>query len=562
MKDGVFDGKYKILKVLGRGGMGTVYLAENVKLGTQWAIKEISKKTDFRHGITVEPDILKKLNHPLLPRIFDVLEDEESFYIIVDFIEGVSLDRELERLGRFPEETVVRWSKQICEVLTYLHNMSPNPIIYRDMKPSNIMLSKDGSIRLIDFGIAREYKKHADNDTVYIGTRGYAAPEQYGSGQTNIMTDIYSLGITLHHLLTGKNPNDAPFEIKPVRYYDKDLSSDIESIILKCTKQDPSERYQSVRELIEDLNNLGKSNNSEENNRNQNPAYSGSAQNKTVISFKKLVLAVWSNCEFACELAYAAARSSNLKVLLLNLDYNYPGVELCFNLKDRKEPYGTDIFDAIEKKEISEKAFSVYCSKRREVRNLYIFDLLSKVSEYEQHRNREISNLIEFAYANYDLTIAVVNKSVFDSFTKASLIKSDFNIIAASANMDTILQYKTYMFFMNEKYGVPVEKTRFVAYEYKNGVSLSQGLLRRVFPEDSYIGCIHYREEKEKFKNGGSCYVKRRYRLHKSELEEILSRFNIIPQKTAAEKLTELASFMLKALHKYFGKPGAVKSQF
>ncbi|TYQ16020.1 UNVERIFIED_CONTAM: serine/threonine-protein kinase [Acetivibrio alkalicellulosi] len=250
----LFEGKYKTIKILGKGGMSTVYLAENVKLGTLWAIKEIIKDSHSKIDIFVEPNILKKLNHPALPRIFDIFEDEEKFYMIVDYIEGTTLSEEIKKFGKFPEEKVLEWAAQICEVLIYLHSFKPNPIIYRDMKPSNIMLTTEGRIKLIDFGIAREFKTSSDIDTVYIGTKGYAAPEQYGIGQTNERTDIYSLGITLYHFLTGIGPNEPPYQIKPIRCFDLNLSEEFERIIDKCTRQNPEERYESVTKLLEDIN--------------------------------------------------------------------------------------------------------------------------------------------------------------------------------------------------------------------------------------------------------------------------------------------------------------------
>ncbi|MDI3477163.1 MAG: eukaryotic-like serine/threonine-protein kinase, partial [Thermoanaerobacterium sp.] len=136
----IFDSKYEILKILGSGGMGTVYLAQNIKLGTLWAIKEVNKKLGDRVNLLAEPNILKKLSHPSLPRIFDIIEDESHIYIIMDYIEGIPLDKELEKRESFPEKQVVEWAKQICEALKYLHSMKPNPIIYRDMKPSNLII--------------------------------------------------------------------------------------------------------------------------------------------------------------------------------------------------------------------------------------------------------------------------------------------------------------------------------------------------------------------------------------------------------------------------------------
>ncbi|SHK07646.1 serine/threonine protein kinase [Paramaledivibacter caminithermalis] len=260
IKKELFDGRYEILKVIGTGGMSTVYLAKNIKLDTLWAIKEINKVPSVGIDLFVEPNILKKLNHPALPRIFDIIEDKNSIYIIEDYIEGITLDKKLLRCGRIPERIVISWAIEICKVLIYLHNLKPNPIIYRDMKPSNIILTSEGKIKLVDFGIAREYKTNVENDTAYIGTRGYAAPEQYGSAQTDVRTDIYSLGVTLYHLLTGKSPNEPPFTIKPITELNENLSKGIEYIVAKCTEIDPEQRYQSAQELIEDLINLDKIN--------------------------------------------------------------------------------------------------------------------------------------------------------------------------------------------------------------------------------------------------------------------------------------------------------------
>lgn len=141
-------------------------------------------------------------------------------------------------------------AKQLCEVLGYLHTRK-NPIIYRDLKPDNIMLRPDGSITLIDFGIAREYKEYAAHDTRALGTQGYAAPEQFGGqGQTDARTDIYGLGTTLYHLVTGYNPSEPPYEIFPIRHWNPSLSQGLERIIWKCIQRNPKDRYQSCAEIL------------------------------------------------------------------------------------------------------------------------------------------------------------------------------------------------------------------------------------------------------------------------------------------------------------------------
>ncbi|SHJ72913.1 serine/threonine protein kinase [Clostridium cavendishii DSM 21758] len=258
VKGKIIDGRYKITDILGRGGMSIVYKAISLNLEKEWAIKEITFDSNSDVDFLAEPNILKNLDHPALPRIVDIINKDEKIYIVLDYIDGTNLNTLLNQCTSFQEDKVIGWAKEICDVLIYLHNQKPNPIIYRDMKPGNLMLNKQGHIKLIDFGIAREYKENTEADTVVIGTRGYAAPEQYGNHQTDQRTDIYSLGVTLYHLLTGKGPNDPPYELLPVRSINNKFSEGIEYIIIKCTKQDPHYRYQNVEELLEDLNNIDK----------------------------------------------------------------------------------------------------------------------------------------------------------------------------------------------------------------------------------------------------------------------------------------------------------------
>lgn len=249
------DGKYKILRVVGKGGMSVVYQAVNEKANKIWAIKEVRKDgvQNFevvKQNLIVETELLKRFNHPNLPSIIDVIDGEGSFLIVMDYIEGNSLNKAIETSGAQSQEDVIEWSKQLCDVLGYLHSRKP-PIIYRDMKPANVMLKPDGNVSLIDFGTAREFKSSSVEDTTCLGTQGYAAPEQYGGhGQTDARTDIYCLGATMYHLVTGHNPSTPPYEMYPIRQWNPVLSSGLEEIIIKCTQRNPNDRYQSCAELL------------------------------------------------------------------------------------------------------------------------------------------------------------------------------------------------------------------------------------------------------------------------------------------------------------------------
>lgn len=251
-----FNDTYEIKSIIGKGGMSTVYLAEHKRLHTRWAMKEVRKQQGTRFDFLAESNILKRLQHPMLPRIVDIFEDRDCIYIVEDFVEGITLDGLLKQQKKVDEPQGLQWLRDLCGVLTYLHGQRPHPIIYRDMKPSNIMLQPDGSLKLIDFGIAREYKQESNADTTYIGTKGYAAPEQFGKAQTDARTDIYSLGVTMYHLLTGKSPYEPPYQFVPVRQLVPELSHGIEYILNKCVQSEPVDRYQTVDELVDDLDHI------------------------------------------------------------------------------------------------------------------------------------------------------------------------------------------------------------------------------------------------------------------------------------------------------------------
>lgn len=257
------DNKYRILDIVGKGGMSVVYLARNERANKSWAVKEVRKSgvdnlEIKKNSLIAETEMLKKLSHPYLPTIVDVIETDETYLVVMDYIEGNDLGKIVEEQGAQPQENVIKWGKQLCDVLGYLHSRE-KPIIYRDLKPANIMLKPDGNITLIDFGTAREIRIADANDTISLGTRGYAAPEQFGvNAKTDARTDIYCLGATMYHLVTNHNPSTPPYVMLPIRQHNSSLSPGLEKIILKCTCPNPDDRYQSCEELMYALDNYEK----------------------------------------------------------------------------------------------------------------------------------------------------------------------------------------------------------------------------------------------------------------------------------------------------------------
>ena len=253
------DGKYEVLKLIGRGGFYTTYLVRNIHVNKAWAMKVCDKKNRhyspaMRENILTEPYMMQKLNHPAIPRVVDIIEDEDSIYIVRDYIEGETLETIVKMNGAQPADMVVEWGKQMCDALGYLHSQNP-PLIYRDMKPANVILQPDGTVKFIDFGIMRAYKPNQNSDTCCLGTKGYAAPEQFGGSQTDARTDIFGLGMTMFRLVTGVNPTEPPYEVTPICMIDSALSKGLEYIISRCIQPNPNERYQSCDDLKADLNN-------------------------------------------------------------------------------------------------------------------------------------------------------------------------------------------------------------------------------------------------------------------------------------------------------------------
>ena len=248
----ILEDKYRIIELIGRGGMSKVWRARdtNKRLAREWAVKEISKtsevykKTVNERKALHEIEIMKELDHPALPRILDVIDGPASICVVMDYIQGVTLQGVLDEYGPQKEEAVVSWMLEVCDILSYLHSKNP-PIIYRDIKPSNLMINSDGHIKIIDFGIARE---NVGDDTMPLGSEGFASPEHF-TGKADERSDIYTVGSTAYCLLTGKNQKMPPYYIEPIRKHVPTLSQGLEKVILKATEKNPDDRYQTAGEL-------------------------------------------------------------------------------------------------------------------------------------------------------------------------------------------------------------------------------------------------------------------------------------------------------------------------
>jgi serine/threonine-protein kinase len=253
--------RYRIIEIIGGGGRGKVYRAEQVSLRRKVAIKEIvenilndpQEKAEAIRLFNNEAQILGSLDHRNLPKVHDFFSENDRLYLVMDYIDGQTLEQLIESSSSFlPEAKVIEWAIEVCDVLEYLHTQNP-PIIFRDIKPGNIMLTKTGQIKLIDFGIARLFNPAKGNDTVIMGTMGYAPPEQYSKkGSTEPRSDIYALGATLYHLISRHDPTtDIPFFFpnKDVRSFNPNISIPFADVIHRATQTDRSNRFGSAVEM-------------------------------------------------------------------------------------------------------------------------------------------------------------------------------------------------------------------------------------------------------------------------------------------------------------------------
>jgi serine/threonine-protein kinase len=237
--------------------MAAVYDAVDTRISRRVAIKEMSDSSitnpaDRQQALAQfeqEAWMLAQLEHPNLPKVTDVFSSGGKQYLVMDYVDGNTLEKILQSAhGTLPEEQVIAWAAQLCDVLSYLHSRTP-AIIFRDLKPSNIMINRNGQVKLIDFGIARLFKPGQAHDTMALGTLGYSAPEQHGSAQSDARTDIYALGVTLHELLTGHDPTHTPYNLPPVRRLNPSVTSVMEAVIVRATEHDPQKRWQSTSEI-------------------------------------------------------------------------------------------------------------------------------------------------------------------------------------------------------------------------------------------------------------------------------------------------------------------------
>ncbi len=247
----VLNDRYQVIRQIGVGGTSEVYLVKHIYLDSEFAVKVIDISGQSQLDCALEAHVLKDLRHPQLPRIIDIFQDEQKFYIVRDYIAGIDLDQYVDQHGPQTLAKTIDYALQLIEVLNYLHTRE-QPLIYRDLKPGNLIISQDGRLTLIDFGTTRTYKPSRSEDTIYLGTEGYAPPELFGSGQSDQRTDIYSLGATLYYIYCAEHWTDVPHAEKFSKFNGVKGNA-LRGVIARAMQLAPEKRYQTVLELKDDL---------------------------------------------------------------------------------------------------------------------------------------------------------------------------------------------------------------------------------------------------------------------------------------------------------------------
>lgn len=253
----VINDRYTIQRIINSGGMGTIYEVMDQRLSSRWVLKELhahsqdaAEQSTIQQQFKKEAEILSQLSHPALPKVVDYFIEGEHEFLVEELVEGTDLLSLLEKTEEFTEDQVVSWAVQICDCLIYIHDRG---IIYRDLKPSNIIVMDNGALKLLDFGIARMYQAGKSQDTIIMGTPGFSPPEQYGTSQTDARSDIFSLGATMYFLLSRRDPAANPFVYPPLQSLNPKVTPRVSGIIAKAVQTNAADRHESARVFRDEL---------------------------------------------------------------------------------------------------------------------------------------------------------------------------------------------------------------------------------------------------------------------------------------------------------------------
>lgn len=516
MKERIPGDRYEIDGILGKGGNSTVYTVKDNVLNVLRAAK-FAKVSDLSQG-KGEALLLSKIKHIALPEVYDYILCSEGSWTIFEKVEGSSILDILRERGRFSEDECIYIAIQLCDVLGYLHKQMPNAIIHGDLKPSNIMINSKNLIKLIDFGAAAFVNEFDSDSTSYMGTFGYAAPERISTGMISAKTDIYSLGKTLIHILTGCKPKDQIYTLHNSDY--QAISPDLRKIIYKCVMYYPDDRYRDMAEVERDLKRLI-------------TAYTAKLrilkstrkrEREKIRLVKKSVISVVGNAEFACEVAYCAAKQIAIRVLLADLDWfshKVPyimEVEQTFNKMDNdREQIRKFLYEAGNHScESTCNIISNITKMISCIENLTITCIPSIKSCKSQPAEGRLSKLIEMFRNDFDLIILSLPGIFTGNGIVEVILNSDVCIIPVRQDLISLMDFFAFIRILNSGHKAAIEKIYTVTYENEVALSDYQKMVSGNKTVCKYAGDIPYKKERGQHRDNGLFYARRFYKdIHK-----------------------------------------------
>ncbi len=519
--DTLLAGRYRVC-----GGSGDCILVENVRTGVRWTVRAAAS---FRSPEVVS--LLVELRHPALPRILEEIEHDGQSYLVLEHLEGETLESIADRAGgKVREADVIRWMAVIARAVDFLHWQEPEPLLHLDVKPSNIIIGVRGSPCLIDFGAALPLSQGRRGADLF-GTRGYAAPEVATGRGARIESDVYGIGATLGRLVSGLAPDPArPLAARDLLAF---ASAPFARIAARCCAVDPADRYGSANEVAADLEALmpmmasadfesdpedapaPRKKGAPDRPSKGRPQGMPRASAAYADTLPPSPICVWDAPEFGCELA-AVLAAGGRNVLVVDADLLNPRADLLLGLREEKREEGNamrmfqggGLDEAMEEHARGRLSPDSVASIARHtaVRGVYALAGDYRMEDYEYYSPEGLAQTLRSAGSAYDAVVVLCGRFLYDAFTCLALMLSEIVVIPVRAGIADFREFNRYIAFLGSRRQLDRSRVRFVAFEYHPGADLGWGTLEEL-SGGAFCGCITDLARRRAMASAGRCHA-------------------------------------------------------
>ena len=526
----IIEERYIILQQLGP----ETYIAASLASGIKWIVKALPslEKNDILQ-------FLQKIRHPALPRIFETFGIEQKPYYLLEYIEGPTLLELCEKHGgKIPFLNACEWMARISRTLYFLHSQNSLTLLHLDIKPGNIILSKNSIPCLIDYGSLRIIPTSCPpEESTYrnavFGTPGYAPPEMIEGKTPTEQCDIYMIGMTLYRLITGQEP-EISMQTDP-RQWTSTVPAVVARTIQRCIMNRPEDRYGNASELACDLEAACNTTLCYETFPNKESSKSAVFQEPLIEAvyfpekreekgepdrfkgkknvLRNRILCIWNNSQFAVELASVIAKQGK-KVLIIDADLLSPGVDLLLEIKDSPDKsnrpiYGNnslaDLMEEFAKNRISSETIRMF-AKKTSIEGLYCLCGDYRMEDYEYYSTEGLVEIIKTAASGFDHVIISCGKFIYDEFTCAAQISANRVIVPITANSMQFREFNRYINFLTGRKQLDREKIVFVAFDYMSSEDLSFGTCDELC-NGLFFGTVSYSSKRRMLQGTKRPYV-------------------------------------------------------